>query len=201
MLSNLLHGKEVAGSTTSGGTESIYMALYCYREYGLKNKNIISPEVCLPLSAHPAFFKAAKALKIKLNVINLNDKTYDVNLNEMNKYINKNTILLVGSAPGFPHGVIDDIEGICKLGNKYDIPVHVDNCLGGFIISFLDEYINKKWDFRCKGVTSISIDLHKHGGSPKGVSCILYNSKHIWKHQIFSYVNWPGKYIHPYYGI
>ena len=194
MVSKLLNSKVVVGSTTSGGTESIYMAMYCYREYAKNVRNVISPEVVVGISAHPAFFKACHALNIKIHVCSVNPKTYDVNLSEMKSYINKNTIALVGSAPGFPHGVIDDIKGICNIAkyNGIEIPVHVDNCLGGFVLSFLDEYIDKAWDFRCNGVTSISVDLHKHGGAPKGLSCIIYNNKEIWKHQIYSYVNWPG---------
>jgi sphinganine-1-phosphate aldolase len=108
--------------------------------------------------------------------------------------ITKNTICLVGSFPNFPHGVCDDIEGIAKLGLQYNIPVHVDACLGGFLVAFYGKARIEipRFNFQVKGVTSISADLHKFGLCPKGISLLLYSSRDIRKHQYFIYPHWMG---------
>jgi len=102
--------------------------------------------------------------------------------------------MLVGSAPQYPHGVIDDIQGIAKLGLKYNIPVHVDACLGSFVVAHLKKagYIVDPFDFTVEGVTSISCDTHKYGFTPKGSSVIMYRNKEFRKGQYFSQPNWPG---------
>merc|ERR1712142_1221900 len=108
--------------------------------------------------------------------------------------INKNTIMLVGSAPQFPHGSIDDIEAIAELGLKYNIPVHVDACLGGFLLAFMEDagFHVRPFDFRVSGVTSISADTHKYGYAPKGSSVVLYNEPKWRHHQFFVTPDWPG---------
>ncbi|ETO19314.1 Pyridoxal-dependent decarboxylase conserved domain containing protein [Reticulomyxa filosa] len=121
----------------------------------------------------------------------------------MEKLVDRNTICLVGSAPGFPHGVVDDIPGICKIAKKAGgIPVHVDNCLGwfflfqvcGFVLSMINDakLVDTPFDFQVEGVTSISCDLHKQIGSPKGVSAILYRDLAMRRYQFYSYVDWSG---------
>ena len=102
--------------------------------------------------------------------------------------------MLVGSAPQFPHGTMDDIEAIGALGVRYNIPVHVDACLGGFLIAFMDEagFALKPFDFRVSGVTSISADTHKYGYAPKGSSIVMYRNSSYRNYQYFCYPDWPG---------
>lgn len=115
-------------------------------------------------------------------------------MKKMKSYINENTCMLVGSAPHFPHGVIDPIEDLSKLAVKYNIPLHVDACLGGFLIVFMREagYPLPPFDFSLPGVTSISCDTHKYGYTPKGSSLVMYRNSEYRKHQYFSAVDWPG---------
>merc|ERR1711872_1066945 len=115
---------------------------------------------------------------MKIKHIPVDEVTKRVKVETMKKMISGRTAMLVGSAPQFPHGSIDNIEEIAALGVKYGIPVHVDACLGGFLIPFMTEagYPLKPFDFRVPGVTSISADTHKYGFAPKGSSVILYSS-------------------------
>ncbi len=140
---------------TSGGTESIVLACKAYRDYAREVKGISNPNMVVPTTAHAAFDKAASMLDIQIIHVPVDEKTQKVDLAKMRSRINRSTCMLVGSAPQFPHGSIDDIEGIAALGRKYDIPVHVDACLGGFLIVFMNEagYPIKPFDFSVLGVT------------------------------------------------
>lgn len=102
--------------------------------------------------------------------------------------------MLVGSAYNYPHGIIDPIEELGKLAVKYKVGLHVDCCMGGFILPFAKKlgYDLPEFDFRVDGVTSISVDTHKYGYSCKGSSVILYRTQELRRHQYFSYTNWPG---------
>ncbi|CAF1661473.1 unnamed protein product [Adineta ricciae] len=148
----------------------------------------------MPITAHPAFNKACSYLKIKLRRIPLNPQTHEVDLTKMRRAITKNTCLLVASAPCFPHGAIDPIEDIAKLAVQYNVPLHVDACLGGFLIAFMERagFPLKPFDFRVEGVTSISCDTHKYGFAPKGTSVILYRNENLRQHQFFALADWPG---------
>jgi sphinganine-1-phosphate aldolase len=112
----------------------------------------------------------------------------------MKSMISGRTVMLVGSAPQFPHGAIDDIVGIAGLGERYGIPVHVDSCLGGFLIPFMEEagFPLPLFDFRLPGVTSISADTHKYGFAPKGSSVVLYREQRFRNYQWFCCPDWPG---------
>ena len=112
----------------------------------------------------------------------------------MRRAINANTCLLVGSAPDYPHGLIDDLEAISDLATKYDIPMHVDACMGGFLLPFAADagYPLPPFDFKLPGVTSISADCHKYGYCPKGASVLMFRSQELRKNVIFTCVNWPG---------
>jgi len=194
MASDLLGAKEPAGTITAGGTESIFLAMKCWRSYGEKTKGITAPNVVLCVTAHPAFVKAAHYLRIEAKFVGIrtDDECYGtVDLSKMSAAIDDDTICLVGSAPCFPYSVVDDIEGICAIAKQRgDIPVHVDNCLGGFCLSFLSEQI--PFDFRVDGVSSISIDLHKQLGADKGCSSVIYDRFQHRRHQYYSYTTWPG---------
>lgn len=195
MMTDLLHGgSDAAGSFTSGGTESILMALKTARDKArADHPEIKAPEVVLPISAHPAFDKAAHYLDIRLIHTPVGaDKRADTSA--MRKAITSNTILLVGSAPCFPHGVIDPVDEIGKLALENKIPFHVDACMGGMILPFAEQlgYPIPPFDFRVPGVTSVSADIHKYGYSPKGASVIIYSRRELRKHQFFVYTDWPG---------
>ncbi|XP_052688545.1 sphingosine-1-phosphate lyase 1-like isoform X2 [Crassostrea angulata] len=185
--------KESCGTMTSGGTESILMACFTYRNIA-RERGIKIPEIIVPITAHAAFDKAAAYFHMKITHIPINEETRKVDINAMRRAINKNTCVLVGSAPQFPHGIIDDIQAISELGLKYDIPVHVDCCLGGFLYPFMEKagFSVPVVDFRVPGVTSISADTHKYAFAPKGSSVILYRKDDYRKFQFFVQPDWPG---------
>ncbi|PIO28197.1 hypothetical protein AB205_0051490, partial [Aquarana catesbeiana] len=186
-------GPQSCGTVTSGGTESILMACKAYRDLAFE-KGIKYPEIIAPVSAHAAFDKAANYFGMKMVHIPLDKKTMKVDVKAMRRAISKNTAMLVCSAPQFPHGVIDPIEEVAKLALKYNIPFHVDACLGGFLIVFMEKagFPLPLFDFRVKGVTSISADTHKYGYAPKGSSVILYSNKDYRHYQYFVASDWPG---------
>ncbi|KAI3387158.1 hypothetical protein SNEBB_010916, partial [Seison nebaliae] len=195
-VSNRFNGDDnVVGCVTSGGTESIMLACKSAREYA-RAKGIKYPEIILATSAHVAFHKAADYFHIRTKLVSIDNKTKRMNVSEMKKKITENTCLLVGSTPPYPHGICDPIEEISKLGEKFGILVHVDACLGGFVLMFLEEAgfpLRKPIaDFRLPGVTSISCDTHKYGYCPKGSSVVLYRNSAVRRFQYFNYVNWPG---------
>lgn len=131
---------------------------------------------------------------MKVVKIPLDKQTYQVDLKKVERAINSNTVCIVGSMPNFPHGVFDDIEGLSKLAVKYKVPLHVDACLGGFLVCFMKSanISIPKFDFNLPGVTSISADLHKYGLCPKGISLLLYSSKEYRKHQYYFYPHFMG---------
>lgn len=198
MVASMFKGdpNRVIGSVTSGGTESIIMACKAYRDFAINVRGIEGqPEIIVPTTAHAAFEKGANMLGCKIIKIPINSETLKVNVRLMRRAINGNTCMLVGSAPNFPHGIIDSIEQIGKLGLKYRIPVHVDACLGGFLIAFMEEAnhpLDERFDFRVPGVTSISVDTHKYGYAPKGTSVILYKEKCFIHQQYSIQTDWPG---------
>ena len=182
-----------SGTITTGGTESIILALYGYREYALKTKHIKNPEVIALRSVHPAFDKGCKYLGIILHKINI-DNTNKLDEKMLYSHINHNTILIVGSAPSFPHGLVDNIPVLGSIASQYDIPLHVDACLGGFILPFLGmRRLNTfSYDFSVKGVTSISSDTHKYGCCPKGNSVLLFKDKKMFESCYFIQNDWMG---------
>jgi len=193
-VATMFHGDDnVCGTMTSGGTESLLMACKTYRDLAL-SKGITKPEIIMPVTAHPAFNKASSYFKMKMKRIPIDPKTLKVDLKKMRRAITKNTCMLVASAPNFPHGIMDPIEEISKMALEYDIPMHVDSCLGGFLIAFMDQagFPLKPFDFRVPGVTSISCDTHKYGFSPKGASVILYRTPELRSYQFYALADWPG---------
>ncbi|XP_076830746.1 sphingosine-1-phosphate lyase 1 isoform X2 [Brachyhypopomus gauderio] len=186
-------GPDSCGTVTSGGTESILMACKAYRDLAYE-RGIKHPEIIAPMSVHAAFDKAAHYFGMKLIHIPLDEKTMKVNVQAMRRAISKNTAMLVCSAPQFPHGIIDPIVEVGKLAEKYNIPFHVDACLGGFLIVFMEKagFELEPFDFRVKSVTSISADTHKYGYAPKGSSVILYRDKKYRQYQYFVAPDWQG---------
>ena len=177
------------GTVTTGGTESIILALFGYREYARKNKGITSPEVVAPSTVHPAFDKGCYYLGIKLKKIEVGNMN-ELNLTQLSLAINHNTILIVGSRPSFPHGLIDDISVLNIYAREWNIPIHVDACLGGFVFPFLEEM--PPFDFRIYGVQSMSIDTHKYGCCPKASSVLIFRDIDYFENCYFIQSEWSG---------
>ncbi|KAM5534548.1 hypothetical protein V8D89_011752 [Ganoderma adspersum] len=183
-----------AGVTTSGGTESIIMAVKTYRDWARATKGITEPEMIIPVSAHAAFDKGAEYMGIKVHTIPVNPETRQVDIKRVRRAINPNTMLLVGSAINFPDGCQDDIVALGKLASKYKLGLHVDCCLGSFIMPFLEEagFSVQPFDFRVEGVTSISCDTHKYGFAPKGNSVVMYKDAQLRRFQYYVNPDWTG---------
>eukprot|EP01095_Lingulamoeba_sp_RSL-Kostka_P017414 TRINITY_DN901_c0_g1_i1.p1 TRINITY_DN901_c0_g1~~TRINITY_DN901_c0_g1_i1.p1 ORF type:complete len:546 (-),score=218.26 TRINITY_DN901_c0_g1_i1:67-1704(-) len=184
----------VCGAMTSGGTESILMACKAHRDYYEKNKGITRPNIVAPSSAHAAFNKACEYFKIELRLSKLG-KDHRADVADLESKIDSNTILIVGSAPSYAHGMIDDIEAIAALAIKYGTGCHVDGCLGGFILPWIEQLEDSDippFDFRVKGVTSMSADTHKYGYAVKGSSVILFANEDLRRSMYFVYTAWPG---------
>ncbi len=190
MVANLLHGDEnVVGHLTTGGTESIMLAVKTARDKARAERpEIARPEMVLPITAHASFHKAAHYLGVKPVVVDINPDTFKVEPEAMRAAITENTILLVASSPSYSQGVIDPIAEIGALAQEKNLLFHVDGCVGGIHLSFMRKLGHEvpDFDFNVPGVTSISADLHKYGYAAKGVSTILYRSKDIRKYQIFA---------------
>lgn len=201
MTLELFHGEEVnkrdpsqkaCGSLTTGGTDSIFQSVYVHREWGVE-KGITQPEMVVPISAHPAFFKAAHYLNVKTVVAKLDEK-YEVDVQDVASKINANTIMIVGSAGNYGHGIIDPIEKLSALAVEHNVGLHVDGCLGGFILAWAEPLgiACPVFDFRLPGVTAISADTHKYGYSLKGTSTVLFRNEQLRRFQYFGQVDWPG---------
>lgn len=152
------------------------------------------PEMIVPVTAHAAFDKAAHYFNIKIHHVAMQTDG-KVDVAKVSRCVNSDTVLIVGSAPNFPHGIIDDIPALAALAHKKNIPLHVDACLGGFILPFMSDAgfpLPHPVDFSLKGVSSISVDTHKYGFAPKGNSVVLYASKEYRKNQYHVLTDWPG---------
>ncbi|KAH7149891.1 pyridoxal phosphate-dependent transferase [Dactylonectria estremocensis] len=195
MVLNLFHAPpHAAGTSTSGGTDSILMACLAARQRAYHERGVTEPEMILPETAHTAFHKAAQYFKIKIHLVACPAPNYQVDVKAVSRLVNPNTVLLVGSAPNFPHGIIDDIVGLSQLAIRKNIWLHVDCCLGSFMVPFLEKagFETQLFDFRLKGVTSISCDTHKYGFAPKGNSTVLYRSAEFRTYQYFVSPDWSG---------
>ncbi len=190
----LLNGPDTtAGFLTSGGTESILVAVKAARERGRAERGLTEPNIVLCESAHAAFHKGGYLFGLEVRKARVRaDWTADVEA--MAALVDENTALVVGSAPQYPQGIVDDIPAIAALATSVDANCHVDACMGGFVLPFA-EMLGRDipvWDFRVDGVTSISADIHKLGYAPKGVSVILHRTKELRKYQTFVFDDWLG---------
>lgn len=198
MTASMLGGGEgglesVCGTVSSGGTESILLAMRAYRDRDRDRRNITEPEILAPLSAHPAFDKAAQSFGMNLVPIPLRGD-WRADVEAAAKLVTPKTVAMVGSAPGFPHGVIDPIEELAALARSHGIGFHVDCCLGGFVLPWAERlgYPVPRFDFRLPGVTSISVDTHKFGFAAKGSSVILYRDRDLREYQYYRSATWMG---------
>ncbi len=195
MTAGLFHGDaDVVGCMTSGGTESLLLPVLTYRNRARRKRPWIrKPEMIVPESAHVGFMKAGEYFDVKIVKAPLKaDFTADTAA--MEKLITRNTIALAGSAPNYPYGTVDPIGELGMLALRHTLPLHVDGCLGGFFLPWLERLGMQVplFDFRVPGVTSISADIHKYGYSAKGASTILYRNRDYFRDQIFAEVNWCG---------
>jgi len=190
---SLLHADTAAGFLTSGGTESILCAVKAARDRGRAERGVTDPEMIVAESAHAAFHKAAHLFGLTVHKVAVDDE-WRADVGAMAELVNERTVLVVGSAPQYPQGVIDDIPAIAALAAAVGANCHVDACMGGFILPFA-EMLGREvspWDFRVDGVTSISADIHKLGYVPKGVSVILHRTKALRRYQTFVFDGWLG---------
>ncbi len=192
---DLLHAPEgAAGNITSGGTDSITMAMKTARDYARKEKGLKGqPNIVIPWSAHPAFDKAAMMMEIEIRRVALRaDLLADVEA--MDKAADANTIMIVGSAPCFPYGLIDPIPALGSLAQARGLWLHVDACVGGYIAPFvrMNGGDIPDFDFAVPGVSSMSADLHKYGYCAKGASTVLFRSEALRAHMVFDCADWPG---------
>lgn len=195
MAAALFHGgPDTVGAVTSGGTESILVAMAAYRDRARKHRPwIVRPEVVLPITAHPAFDKAAHYFGVRLTKIAVDDDQR-VDVGALARAIGRQTIAVVVSAPQYAHGVIDPVAEVAAVCVRKRVPLHVDACVGGFVLPWIEQLGRAlpPWDFRVAGVTSISADLHKYAYAGKGASVLLWRSMADMKHQFFVAADFPG---------
>jgi sphinganine-1-phosphate aldolase len=186
-------GVPISGTVTSGGTESILLAMKAYRDHARETRGITRPELVAPVTAHAAFDKAAEYFGIRRVGIPV-DGAFRADVGAARAAITANTIALVASAPAFPHGAIDPVAELATLARSRGIGLHVDACLGAFVLPFARElgYAVPPFDFRVAGVTSMSADTHKYGYAAKGTSVVLYSDPDLLHHQYFVATDWPG---------
>ncbi|HUW60545.1 MAG TPA: aspartate aminotransferase family protein [Candidatus Bathyarchaeia archaeon] len=195
MTANMFHGDaDAVGSMTSGGTESLLLAVLTYRNHARRKRPWIrKPEIVVPDSAHVGFTKAGEYFDVRIVRTPLR-ADYRADVAALESRINRNTIGIVGSAPSYPYGIIDPIQELGEVALRHGVPLHVDGCLGGFFLPWVEKLGHRipPFDFRVPGVTSISADLHKYGYAAKGASSIIYRSLDFFRDQIFAEVDWCG---------
>lgn len=193
----LLHGPEGSrGAMTSGGTDSITMAIKTARDYArAQGRASESANIVLPFSAHLAFDKAAHLMDIEIRRIPVKtDGTFEADVPAMIEACDTNTVMIVGSAPNFPHGIIDPIEALSDAAQANGLWLHVDACVGGYFAPFarMNGVPVPAFDFELPGVHSMSADLHKYGYAAKGASTVLFRSEDLFEHMPFDMNQWSG---------
>jgi sphinganine-1-phosphate aldolase len=200
MCASHVHGgPEVVGNFTSGGTESILLAMKSARDWAKKHRpelfaNGARPEILAPITAHAAFHKAAAYLELGIRTFDVDADSCRASAEAARAALSDRTLVLVGSAPSYAYGVIDDITGLAALASEKGLWMHVDACMGGVVLPFMEKNGEEvaPFDFRVPGVWSLSMDLHKYGYTPKGASVVLYKDKGLRKHQIYACSEWAG---------
>lgn len=197
MALGLLHGPEGStGAITSGGTDSITMAMKTARDFARANgKPRAGQNIVLPRSAHLAFDKAAHLMDIEVRRVPLKtDGSFEADPAAMAAAMDTATIMMVGSAPNFPHGIIDPIAALGEVAAAKGVWLHVDACVGGYFAPFarMNGVPVPDFDFAVPAVHSISADLHKYGYCAKGASTVLFRSEALYKHMPFSMRDWSG---------
>lgn len=195
MVLSLLGGRgEEVGTMSSGGTESILLAMKAYRDWAVDSGMASGElEILVPESAHPAFLKAAHYLGLRPRPVALRDD-FRASPEDAERKLTARTICIVASAPSYPQGVVDPIADLGAIAQRAGVGLHVDACLGGFVLPFMGRlgYQVPPFDFSVPGVTSISADLHKNGYAAKGASAVLYRNANLRSYQFFVTGDWPG---------
>jgi len=184
---------EVRGFLTSGGTESLLQATKTARDWGRAERSVSRPNMVLATSAHAAFEKAAHYFDVESRRVPVTPD-FSADVDAMADAVDDSTVMIVGSAPSYPQGIIDPIPELAAVASQRGILCHVDACMGGFILPFLGQlgHLSKPWDLSVPGVTSISADLHKYGYASKGISVIVYRDRQLARLQPFVTTNWLG---------
>lgn len=195
MAQELFHAPEgAAGTMSSGGSESLLLAVKTARDWARATRpEVIAPEMLVPCTAHPALHKAAHMVGVRPVLVPVRtDLTADVEAAK--ELFSERTVLVVGSAPQYPHGVMDPIAELAALAESRGALCHVDACLGGFLLPWVERLGHDvpRWDFRVRGVTSISADLHKYAYAAKGASTVIYRTRALRRYQHFVHADWPG---------
>jgi sphinganine-1-phosphate aldolase len=195
MTADMLNGDEqVVGTMTSGGTESILMAVKAARERASVLKRLpVRPEIVAPQTIHPAFAKAAHYFGAKMRYVPVDDD-FRARVDAIERAVGPRTMLIAASAPQYPHGMVDPIEEIAEIALDRGVPFHVDACFGGFILPWIEKLGHDVpvFDFRVPGVTSMSADCHKYGFAAKGASVVMYRDMSYLRHQFFVDTEFPG---------
>ncbi|MCU1458975.1 MAG: PLP-dependent enzyme glutamate decarboxylase [Actinomycetia bacterium] len=195
MTAGLLHHPRPSGDVgfmTAGGTESLLMSVKAARERG-RARGVSDPKMVIPTSAHAAFDKGGESFGVEVVRIPVRGD-FRADLDATAAAVDHRTVLVAGSAPGYPHGVIDPIPELAAVAAGVDANFHVDACMGGMVLPFMEQLGEPvaPWDFRVPGITSISVDLHKYGYTPKGASVILYAEEARRLDQVFLFDGWSG---------
>ncbi len=191
-LAELGGGADAVGTLTSGGTESCLLAVLAARELHRERRGRTRRgRLVLPVSAHPAFHKGAHLFDLDVTTVAVDAVTLAPDPAAMAAAIDEDTALVVVSAPSYPHGVLDPVVAVAAAADAAGVPCHVDACIGGWVLPFLDAAL-PAWDLSVPGVTSLSVDLHKYGYAPKGVSLLLWCDAGLRRRSWFAFAGWPG---------
>ncbi|MCF6737537.1 aminotransferase class V-fold PLP-dependent enzyme [Blastococcus sp. KM273129] len=184
-------GPDAVGTLTSGGTESCQLAVLAAREQWRARGGTGRPRMLLPVTAHAAFRKAAHLFDVEVADIPVDPVTCRAVPSAVARRLDERAVLVVVSAPSYPHGVLDPVGEVAGLAAGAGVPCHVDACIGGWVLPFLDD-VPEPFDLSVPGVTSLSVDLHKYGYAPKGVSLLLTATPELRHAHWFSTAGWPG---------
>jgi sphinganine-1-phosphate aldolase len=184
-------GPDAVGTLTSGGTESCLLAVLAAREAWRARGGVGRPRLLLPVTAHAAFRKAAHLFDLEVADVPVDPVTCRADAAAVASLLDGQVALVVVSAPSYPHGVLDPVGEVAGLASAAGVPCHVDACIGGWILPFLDD-LPEPFDLSVPGVTSLSVDLHKYGYAPKGVSVLLTATPELRQAHWFSTSGWPG---------
>lgn len=184
-------GPETVGTVTSGGTESILLAVKAARD---GRPEIDRPQLVAPVTAHAAFAKAAEYLRVELVPVPVDPVRFRPDPAGVAAAITDRTVLVVVSAPSYAHGVIDPVLEIAAEASARGVRCHVDACIGGWVLPYWRRLGVElpAFDLSVPGVTSISVDLHKYAYAPKGTSVLLHRSAELRRPQYFAFADWPG---------
>ncbi|MEM1948830.1 MAG: aspartate aminotransferase family protein [Candidatus Caldarchaeum sp.] len=192
----LMNGDEkVVGTFTFGGTESVFLAVKAARDkFFLDRGTITIPEIVMPVTAHQCYDKAAEYMCMRMKRVKVNPKTYTADVDAINEAISENTALIVGSAPNWPFGTIDPIDQLSQIALDKGLWLHVDACVGGFVLPFMKKLGEDvpEYDFKLEGVSSISLHTHKYGYTPIGASVVLFRKDFYKMYSQFANLRWPA---------